>query len=146
MGLREDLHFRVTSIKEDDSRWWWWWWWEGLTSSPEKSRRGEEGGVESALGWSIQRDEGRNRGGWMARMGAPRSTRKINRACMCKRHFRRPRDSRSKSARSGSRRRNEQPGQILQRGRISPSLSLSISLFSVIKIKPGKIRDVKKFS
>lgn len=67
MGLREDLHFRVTSIKEDDSRWWWWWWWEGLTSSPEKSRRGEEGGVESALGWSIQRDEGRNRGGWMAR-------------------------------------------------------------------------------
>lgn len=50
-------------------------------------------------------------------------SRKINRACMCKRHFRRPRDSRSKSARSGSRRRNEQPGQILQRGESIPLFS-----------------------
>lgn len=72
-------------------------------------------------------------------------SRKINRACMCKRHFRRPHDSRSKSARSGSRRRNEQPGQILQRGESIPLFS-SLSLFSVIKIKPGKIRHVKKFS
>lgn len=89
---------------------------EGLPQARNQDETVERA-VFKARGWSIQRDEGRDASERRGVRGCSFSRWKINRACMCKRHFRRPRDSRSKSARSASRRRNEQPGQILQRGR-----------------------------
>lgn len=55
--LREDLHFRVTSIKADVG---------GGGRLTPRNQDAEKRAVLKARGWSIQRDEGRNgwRGGW----------------------------------------------------------------------------------